>query len=162
MDHLRERGLGVDPVCRVLGLSSSTYFARKSRPQSARRLRDEQLMPLIEGVHAASGGTYGARRITRALKRKGVDVARCTIERLMAELGLEGVIRGQRRRTTVAEPSAPRPPDLVDRNFTASRPDELWVARYPASFSRQRRDKRHRLPLGPREARASRPPSRHS
>ncbi|MEU6603416.1 IS3 family transposase [Streptomyces flaveolus] len=71
---------------------------------------------------------YGARRITRALKRKGVDVARCTVERLMCELGLEGVIRGQRRRTTVSEPSAPRPPDLVDRKFTASRPDELWVA----------------------------------
>uniref|UniRef100_UPI00056A5CA1 IS3 family transposase n=1 Tax=Streptomyces sp. NRRL S-813 TaxID=1463919 RepID=UPI00056A5CA1 len=111
-----------------LGLSPSTYFARKSRPKSARRLRDEQLMPLIEEVHVESGGTYGARRITRALKRKGVDVARCTVERLMSDLGLEGVIRGRRRRTTVPEPSAPRPPDLVDRNFTASRPDELWVA----------------------------------
>jgi len=55
-------------------------------------------------------------------------VARCTVERLMAELGLEGVIRGRRRRTTIPEPSAPRPPDLVDRNFTAARPDQLWVA----------------------------------
>jgi putative transposase len=128
IDHLRDKGLGVDPVCRVLDLSPSTYFARKKRPKSARRLRDEQLMPVIESVHAESGGTYGARRITRALKRKGVDVARCTVERLMAELGLEGVIRGQRRRTTICEPSAPRPPDLVDRDFTASRPDELWVA----------------------------------
>ncbi|MFJ4548901.1 IS3 family transposase [Streptomyces sp. NPDC088817] len=128
IDHLRQKGLGVDPVCRVLELSPSTYFARKKRPKSARRLRDEQLMPLIERVHAESGGTYGARRITRALRRKGVQVARCTVERLMAELGLEGVIRGQRRRTTVPEPSAPRPPDLVDRDFTASRPDQLWVA----------------------------------
>ncbi|MGW4049178.1 IS3 family transposase [Streptomyces sp. NPDC004721] len=128
IDHLRQKGLGVDPVCRVLELSPSTYFARKKRPKSARRLRDEQLIPLIERVHAESGGTYGARRITRALRRKGVQVARCTVERLMAELGLEGVIRGQRRRTTVPEPSAPRPPDLVDRNFTASRPDQLWVA----------------------------------
>ncbi|MGW7600493.1 IS3 family transposase [Streptomyces antimycoticus] len=128
IDHLRDNGLGVDPVCRVLELSPSTYFARKKRPKSARRLRDEQLMPLIEQVHAESGGTYGARRITRALRRKGHDVARCTIERLMAELGIEGVIRGQRRRTTIPEPSAPRPPDLVDRDFTASRPDELWVA----------------------------------
>ncbi len=128
IDHLRERGLGVDPACRALELSPSTYFARKKRPKSARRRRDEQLMPLIEQVHAESGGTYGARRITRALRRKGVDVARCTVERLMAELGLEGVIRGQRRRTTVAEPSAPRPPDLVDRDSTASRPDQLWVA----------------------------------
>lgn len=128
IDHLRERGLGVGPVCRVLELSPSTYFARKKRPKSARRLRDEQLMPLIEEVHAESGGTYGARRITRALRRKGRGVARCTVERLMAELGLEGVIRGRRRRTTIPEPSAPRPPDLVDRDFTASRPDELWVA----------------------------------
>ncbi|MCX4741893.1 IS3 family transposase [Streptomyces antibioticus] len=128
IDHLRERGLGVDPVCRVLELSPSTYFARKKRPKSARRLRDEQLMPLIEEVHAESGGTYGARRITRALRRKGHGVARCTVERLMAELGLEGVIRGRRRRTTIPEPSAPRPPDLVDRDFTASRPDQLWVA----------------------------------
>ncbi|WP_329138163.1 IS3 family transposase [Streptomyces sp. NBC_01476] len=128
IDHLRDRGLGVDPVCRVLELSPSTYFARKKRPKSARRLRDEQFMPLIEQVHAESGGTYGARRITRALRRKGHEVARCTVERLMAELGLEGVIRGRRRRTTVPEPSAPRPPDLVDRDFTASRPDQLWVA----------------------------------
>ncbi|MFE7978852.1 IS3 family transposase [Streptomyces shenzhenensis] len=126
--HLRDRGLGVDPVCRVLELSPSTYFARKKRPKSARRLRDEQLRPLIEEAHATSGGTYGARRITRALRRKGHEVARCTVERPMAELSLKGVIRGRRRRTTVAEPSAPRPRDLVDRDFTASRPDQLWVA----------------------------------
>jgi transposase InsO family protein len=67
-------------------------------------------MPLIEQVHAESGGTYGARRITRALGRKGVDVARCTVERLMVDLGVEGVIRGRRRRTTIPEPSAPARP----------------------------------------------------
>ncbi|MFL4910254.1 IS3 family transposase [Streptomyces sp. MMS24-I2-30] len=108
-----------------MDLSPSTYFARKRRPKSARRLRDEVLMPLIEEAHVTSGGTYGARRITRALRRKGHEVARCTVERLMAGLGLKGVIRGRRRRTTVPEPSAPRPPDLVDRDFTASRPDQL-------------------------------------
>ncbi|MGV9877053.1 IS3 family transposase [Streptomyces cellulosae] len=128
IDSLKDSGFGVGPVCRVLGWSESAYYARKKRPKSARRLRDEQLTPLIGQVHAESGGTYGARRITRALRRKGVDLARCTVERLMRELGLEGVIRGQRRRTTVPEPSAPRPPDLVDRDFTASRPDQLWVA----------------------------------
>jgi len=128
IDSLKDSGFGVGPVCRVLGWSESAYYARKKRPKSSRRLRDEQLMPLIEQVHAESGGTYGARRITRALRRRGVDVARCTVERLMRELGLEGVIRGQRRRTTVPEPLAPRPPDLVDRDFTASRPDQLWVA----------------------------------
>ncbi|WP_435862011.1 IS3 family transposase [Streptomyces sparsogenes] len=128
IEHLRDKGLGVGFACRVLELSESAYYARKTRPKSARRLRDEQLMPLIEQIHAESGGTYGVRRITRALRRKGVHVARCTVERLMSELGIEGVIRGQRRRTTVPEPSAPRPPDLVDRDFTASRPDQLWVA----------------------------------
>ncbi|MGC2997178.1 IS3 family transposase [Streptomyces sp. G35A] len=128
IDSLKDSGFGVGLVCRVLGWSESAYYARKKRPKSARRLRDEQLMRLIEQVHAESGGTYGARRITRALRRKGVFAARCTVERLMGELGLEGVIRGQRRRTTVPEPSAPRPPDLVDRDFTASRPDQLWVA----------------------------------
>jgi transposase InsO family protein len=127
IDHLRE-GFGVDPVCRVLGLSPSTYFARKTRPKSARRRREEELLPLIAQVHAESAGTYGARRITRALRRRGHDVARCTVERLMGELGIEGVIRGRRRRTTVPEPAAPRPPDLVDRRFTAERPDQLWVA----------------------------------
>ncbi|WEH16487.1 IS3 family transposase [Streptomyces sp. VNUA24] len=85
-------------------------------------------MPLIEQVHAESGGTFGVRRITHALRRKGVFVARCTVERLMCAVGLEGVIRGQRRRTTVPEPAAPRPPDLVDRVFTAPRPDQLLVA----------------------------------
>ncbi len=128
IEHLRDKGLGVGFVCRVLELSQSAYYARKKRPKSTRWLRDEQLMPLIKEVHAESGGTYGVRRITRALRRKGVQVARCTVERLMAELGIEGVIRGQRRRTTVPEPSAPRPPDLVDRDFAASRPDQLWVA----------------------------------
>ncbi|MDQ0779993.1 hypothetical protein QF026_008459 [Streptomyces aurantiacus] len=110
------------PVCRELDLSESAYYARKKRPKSARQLRDEQLMPLIEELHEDPGGTYGARRITRALQRKGVDVARCTVERLMAELDIEGVIRGRRRRTTIPEPSAPRPPDLVDRDFTAFGP----------------------------------------
>ncbi|MGW1029858.1 IS3 family transposase [Streptomyces sp. NPDC002577] len=90
----------------------------------------EQLMPLTEHVHADSGGTYDARRITPALRRKGVAVARCTAKRLMADLGIEGVIRGRRRRTTVPEPSAPRPPDLVDRDF-AGREDKriAWLTR---------------------------------
>jgi transposase InsO family protein len=77
----------------VLVWSESAYYAREGRPKSARRLRDEQLMPLIQQVHTESGATYGARRITRALRRKDVVVARCTVERLMGELGLEDVIR---------------------------------------------------------------------
>jgi transposase InsO family protein len=128
IDHLRDKGLGVDPVCRVLALSPSTYFARKTRPKSPRRLRDEELKPLVTAVWEDSGRTYGARRVTRALARAGHRVARCTVERLMRELGIEGVIRGQRRRTTVPEPAAPRPPDLVNRRFTAQRPNQLWLA----------------------------------
>ncbi|MFE6872856.1 IS3 family transposase [Kitasatospora sp. NPDC057692] len=127
IDHLRD-GFGVDPVCRVLELSPSTYFARKQRPKSARRLRDEELISLVTAVWEDSGRTYGARRITRALVRAGHAVARCTVERLMREVGIEGVIRGQRRRTTVPEPAAPRPPDLVNRRFTAERPNQLWLA----------------------------------
>ncbi|MFJ6636696.1 IS3 family transposase [Streptomyces sp. NPDC091376] len=107
IDHLRDRGLGVDPVCRCWSCRRRGTSLAGSGPQSARRLRDEQVMPLIEQVHAESGGTCGARRIIRALRRKGHEVACCTVERLMAELVIEGVIRGRRRRTTLPEPSAP-------------------------------------------------------
>lgn len=127
IDHLRDEGLGVDPVCRVLDLSPSTYFARKTRPKSPRLLRDEELKPLVTAAWEDSGRTYGVRRITRALVRAGHQVAGCTVERLMRELGIEGVIRGRRRRTTIPEPSAPRPPDLVNRRFTAERPNRLWL-----------------------------------
>lgn len=109
-NHLRENGFGVGPVCRELDLSESAHYARKKRPKSDRRLRDEQLMPLIEEIHETSGGTYGAHRITRALRRKDVDVARCTTERLMAELDIEGVIRGRRRRTWSRGTSPPPAP----------------------------------------------------
>lgn len=127
INHLRD-DFGVEPVCRELNLSVSAYNARRRRPKSTRRLRDEQLLAKIRAAHAASGETYGARRIHRQLRREGVTAARCTIERLMREDGLEGVVRGRRRRTTVPEPTAPRPPDLVNRLFTATRPNQLWVA----------------------------------
>ncbi|MGW1916735.1 IS3 family transposase [Streptomyces sp. NPDC002076] len=106
-------------------MSPSTYFARKQRPKSARRLHDEELIPLVTAVWEDSGRTYGARRVTRALARAGHHVARCTAERLMRQIGIEGVIRGQRRRTTIPEPAAPRPPDLVNRRFTAERPNAV-------------------------------------
>ncbi len=128
IDYLRDEGLGVDLVCRMLDLSLSTYFARKTRPKSARRLSDEELIALVTAVWEEFGRAYGARRVTRALVRAGHRVARCTVERLMRELGIEGVIRGQRRRTTVPEPAAPRPPDLVNRHFVAERPNQLWLA----------------------------------
>lgn len=91
-------------------------------------LRDEQLLAKIRAAHATSGETYGARKIHRQLRREGVTAARWTTERLMREDSLEGVIRGQRRRTRLPEPTAPRPPGLVNRLFTATRPNQLWVA----------------------------------
>lgn len=127
INHLRD-DFGVEPVCRELDLPVSAYNARRRRPASARHLRDERLIEHIRRIHAASGETYGVRRVHRQLRREGVHAARCTVERLMREGGLEGVIRGQRRRTTVPEPSAPRPPDLVNRQFEAHRPNQLWVA----------------------------------
>jgi putative transposase len=114
INHFRD-DFGVEPVCRELDLSVSAYYARRARSASARAVRDDQLLEHVRRVHSNSAGTYGARRIHRQLRREGITTARCTVERLMRQNGLEGVIRGQRRRTTIAEPSAPRPPDLVNR-----------------------------------------------
>ena len=108
INHLRD-GFGVEPVCRELDLSISAYNARRKRPKSARRQRDEHLVAHIRRIHTDSSETCGVRRIHRQLRREGVTAARCTVERVMREDGLEGVIRGQRRRTTIPEPSAPRP-----------------------------------------------------
>ena len=86
------------------------------------------LKPEIERVHAANYGVYGARKVWLALNREGIEVARCTVERLMAELGLTGAIRGRVKRTTIADPTAARPADLVQRRFGPPAPNRLWVA----------------------------------
>ena len=129
--------VGVEPICRHLPIALSTYYAAKSRPPSTRALRDEQLKAEIARIHAANFGVYGARKVWRQLHRQGIAVARCTVERLMRELGLEGVRRGKTRRTTVPEEAAARPADLVERDFSASGPNELWVAdlTYVATWS---------------------------
>jgi len=119
---------GVEPICRVLEVPTSTYYARKHRPPSARATSDAALLTQIRQVHAANYGVYGARRVWKQLGRDGLQVARCTIERLMRADGLAGVRRGRKQRTTTPEPTTPRPPDLGNRQFTASRPDQLWVA----------------------------------
>jgi putative transposase len=119
---------GVEPICRVLEVSPSTYYARKTRPASARTQRDAELLDQIRRVHDGSGGVYGAHKVWKQLLRDGVTVARCTVERLMRAHGITGVIRGGKRRTTIVEPAALRPPDLVNRTFTATRPNALWVA----------------------------------
>jgi len=127
IDEYRDR-LGVEPICSLLPIAPSTYYAAKNRPASGRATMDEKLKVEIARVHASNFGVYGARKVWRQLNREGLPVARCTVERLMHKQGLEGVRRGKRRRTTVSDELAPRPADLVERNFAAERPNELWVA----------------------------------
>jgi putative transposase len=124
---------GVEPICRVLTehgcpIAPSTYYDAVRRGPSARAVRDEQLKAAITRVHAANYGVYGARKVWLQLNREGVAVARCTVERLMRELGLAGGRRGRRIRTTRPDAGAARPADLVRRQFSPARPDRLWVA----------------------------------
>jgi putative transposase len=109
-------------------IAPSTYYGRVNHEPSGREIRDEILKPEITGVHAANYGVYGARKVWLALNREGITVARCTVERLMAQLGLAGAVRGQTRRTTIADPAAVRPADLVQRQFEPAAPNRLWVA----------------------------------
>jgi putative transposase len=136
IDQNRHR-YGVEPICQLLPIAPSTYHAAKRRRPSARALRDEELKAEIARVHAEHFGVYGARKIWRQLHREGIAVARCTVERLMGELGLEGVRRGKAQRTTTSEQAGSRPADLVERNFSATRPNQLWVAdlTYVATWS---------------------------
>jgi len=103
-------------------------YDAKSRPATRCARRDEELKAKITAVHRDNYGVYGARKVWLALNREGTAVARCTVERLMGELGLHGARRGKTRRTTIADPKAVRPADLVHRDFTRSRPDACWVA----------------------------------
>jgi len=124
---------GVEPICRVLSqhgcpIAPSTYYDAVRRPPSARARREERLRAAITAVHQDNYGVYGARKVWLALNREGIPVARCTVERLMRELGLAGARRGKRRRTTVPDPAAARPADLVQRRFHRPAPDRLWVA----------------------------------
>ena len=136
IDTHRDR-FGVEPICQLLPIAPSTYYDAKRRPPSARALRDEELKAAIARVHRDNFGVYGARKIWRQLGREGIAVARCTVERLMADLGLEGVRRGKPRRTTTPDAATPRPADLVERDFSAQRPNQLWVAdlTYVATWS---------------------------
>jgi putative transposase len=109
-------------------IAPSTYYDRRDRAPSRRHARDEVLKGEIERVHADNYGVYGARKVWLALNREGIAVARCTVERLMAELGLAGAVRGTARRTTIADAAAARPADLVQRRFGPPAPNRLWVA----------------------------------
>ena len=115
-------------MCRAIGRAEPTYPARRTRPRSARTVRDEYLKGEIDRVFKANYSCYGARRIWLALIRDDIAAARCSVERLMPVMGIRGVQRGKKRYTTVADGDAARPPDLVNRQFSAGRPNELWLA----------------------------------
>jgi putative transposase len=121
---------GVEPICRALEVAPSTYYEvkRRQRDPSARALRDSELTQRIRKVHTENFGVYGVRKMWWQLRREGVDVARCTVERLMKKAGLRGAIRGRKRRTTIPDGLAERARDLVDRNFKAAAPNRLWVS----------------------------------
>ena len=127
IDRHRHR-FGVEPICRVLQFAPSTYYAACRRRPSARQQRDEALSAEVRRVHQEHFCVYGARKVWQQLGREGIAVARCTVERLMRRLGLSGVIRGKRWRTTVPDETAQRPVDLVKRDFAAPAPNRLWVA----------------------------------
>jgi transposase InsO family protein len=131
-DHREE--YGVEPICRVLPIAPSIYYERKAREADPSRLpqraiRDAALREEIERVWKENFGVYGARKVWRQLFREKVEVARCTVERLMREMGLQGAVRGRKyKRTTIVDEGTQRPADLVRRDFTAKRPNQLWVA----------------------------------
>ena len=133
---------GVEPICEQLPIAPSVYYefkARQAHPErcSARSRRDAVLAGQIRRVHESNFRVYGARKVWRQLRRENVAVARCTVERLMRSLGLQGVVRGRRCRTTIADERTQRPADLVNRDFKAQRPNQLWVAdfTYVATWS---------------------------
>ena len=119
---------GVEPICGVLQFAPRTYYAAKARPPSPRAVRDAELKPEIARVHRDNFGVYGVDKVWAQLNREGTRVARCTVARLMRELGLRGVVRGKPKYTTIAGAEADRPRDLVDRRFSAGAPNRLWVA----------------------------------
>ena len=127
IDEHRDR-LGVEPICEVLQVAPSTYYAHRSRPPSARSRSDAATMVKIAQTHRENYGVYGARKVHAELNRQGHRVARCTVERLMRDAGLRGITRAKGPRTTIGGSGPERRPDLVERNFTASAPDQLWVA----------------------------------
>ena len=133
LDDHRDK-YGVEPICSVLPIAPSTYHEQKSRQADPTRLparwvRDTWLREEIERVWKENRSVYGARKVWLQLNREGFVVARCTVERLMRRMGLHGVIRGGKyKKTTIVDEDAQRPADLVERDFTADRPNQLWVA----------------------------------
>jgi transposase InsO family protein len=124
---------GVEPICTQLPIAPSTYYESKAREADPSRLpprarRDIELSAEIRRVYDENFLVYGACKVWRQLNREHIAVARCTVERLMRRLGLQGVVRGRSCKTTISDDATDRPADLVNRQFTATRPNQLWVA----------------------------------
>ena len=127
IEEHRER-FGVEPICNTLEVSASAYYQRRKGERSARSLEDERLLDLIAEIHEANYCAYGYRRMWIALQRAGEEVGRGRVARLMREAGIQGAKRrGRPWRTTTPDPAAHRRPDLVQRDFSAPGPDQLWV-----------------------------------
>ena len=132
IDDRRDR-FGVESICRQLPIAPSTYYECKARERDPTRLparlrRDAALLPEIQRVYEENRRVYGARKVWIQLNREQICIAKCTTERLMREMGLRGVTRGRSHKTTWPDLMADRPDDLVQRQFAASRPNQLWVA----------------------------------
>ena len=124
--------LGIEPICRELAIAPSSYHEHAARladpaKRSARARRDDDMCEQIRRVHEASFGIYGSRKVWHQLRREGLDVAKCTVERLMRSMRLAGIRRGKKTITTVSNPKAPCPLDKVNREFRVDRPNALWV-----------------------------------
>jgi hypothetical protein len=125
----RAAGFAVELVCRTLGVSGSAHYQRATGQRSARAVGDEQLLAMIQQLHKDNFEAYGYRKLQLALRRRGIEVGRDRVKRLMRAHGIQGAKRrGKRWKTTTPDAQAGRRPDLVERDFTASRPDELYVA----------------------------------
>lgn len=123
---------GVGPICRVLGIASSTFYAHKAVERDPERAsargKQDALDKAIKRVFGASRGRYGARKVWHVLRREGRDIARCTVERLMRTLQIQGVVRGKKVITTNLDAAQPCPDDKVNRAFVADMPNQLWVS----------------------------------
>jgi len=132
IDDYRDR-FGVEPICKVSPIAPSTYYEEKAQERdpdrrSARAKRDEVLKPAVQRVFIENFSVYGARKIWKQLNRASIRIARCTTERLTTALGIHGATRGKAWKTTIPDADADRPRDLVQRSFTATAPNQLWVA----------------------------------
>jgi len=119
---------GVEPICQVLEIAPTTCWSAKNRPPCARKIRDAEIGPKLEELWTKNYSVYGRRKLSKAARRAGIDAGRDQVARLMRQRGIRGASRAKRRFTTHADPAAVRAPDLVKRNFTATAPDQLWVA----------------------------------